>query len=256
MLVVENLNFKYSDKVILNNLNLEFKPGYFYSMIGVNGSGKTTFLNTLVNLLNYEGSIKLANVEIKNMKRIEIAKKIAYVRQALELEMTYTVYEIIMLARYAHLKGLFKMPMKEDHRIVEQIITDLDLSEIKNCYFNTLSGGQKQRVFLAKALAVEPEIILLDEPTNHLDLKYQLEIVSYAKKWVKKHQKIVIAVLHDLNLALRYADEVVLLNNGQKELFCKSEEIIKSPSLNEVYNIDVRKYMKESFQLWSNEKAI
>jgi iron complex transport system ATP-binding protein len=117
-----------------------------------------------------------------------------------------------------------------------------------------LSGGQQQRVFLARTLAQDPEVILLDEPTNHLDLKYQIELLRYLKSWARDNHKIVLGVLHDLNLARFFADTVVVMDRGRLKVYGKPEEVLNSGTLREVYGIDVRKFMIQSLGRW--EKTI
>jgi iron complex transport system ATP-binding protein len=113
-----------------------------------------------------------------------------------------------------------------------------------------LSGGTLQRVFLARTLAQRPDLILLDEPANHLDLKHQIELLDFLKNWVKENNKTLIGVFHDLNMARRFGDTAVVLNNGSIAGSGKLEEVLNSEILNEVYGIDIRKFMRESLEMW------
>ena len=118
------------------------------------------------------------------------------------------------LGRYAHLKGVFSTINKEDDEIILKSIANVGLIDIKDKLISELSGGQLQRVYLARAFAQDPDVILLDEPTNHLDLKCQIEILDYLNKWTKENNKIVVAVLHDLNLVQTFGEKVVMMNMG------------------------------------------
>ncbi len=255
MLKIENLSVSYDKHLVLNDINLQIEPGNFYSIIGVNGCGKTTLLNSIVNLINYQGNITLDNQNMKNFSRAKMARTISYFRQTRQNQISQSVYDIVMMARYTYMKGLFKVPNKNDKEIVEKTLKKLNLLTLKDHQLNTLSGGEKQRVFLAKALACEPKILLLDEPTNHLDLKYQIEIIDYIKHWLAEHNTTVIAVLHDLNMAVKHADKIVLLDNKKSYLFSNRDELITSPVLNEAYNLNVASLMKEHYKLWCSSDA-
>jgi len=124
--------------------------------------------------------------------------------------------------------------------------------DLKNKQISTLSGGQLQRVYLARTLAQEPSIILLDEPTNHLDLKSQAELIDFLKLWSKQEGNTVIGVLHDLNLTMKLADNVLLLNNGTTAAYGKSDEVVSSKMINEAYGMNVSEYMIDSLKYWQS----
>ena len=130
----------------------------------------------------------------------------------------------------------------------------VDLLSLKDKQISTLSGGQLQRVYLARTLAQEPSIILLDEPTNHLDLKNQAELVDFLKDWSKKERNTVIGVLHDLNLAIKLADNALLLNKGKTAAYGRAKDVISSEIINDVYGMDVAGYMIDSLKYWENLK--
>ena len=122
--------------------------------------------------------------------------------------------------------------------------------ELKDSLITELSGGQLQRVYLARAFAQDPEIILLDEPTNHLDLRSQIEILAYLKEWAKNEKKIVVAVLHDLNLVQAFGENVLLLDKGRIIKEGKAEEVLGGIELEDVYGIDIKGFMLEILQKW------
>jgi iron complex transport system ATP-binding protein len=113
-----------------------------------------------------------------------------------------------------------------------------------------LSGGTLQRVFLARTLAQTPDVILLDEPANHLDLKHQIELLDFIKKWISENNKTLIGVFHDLTMARRFCDSAVLLDNGTIAKSGKTEEVLNSETLSKVFDINIRGFMRESFELW------
>ena len=170
--------------------------------------------------------------------------------QASNIYFPYTVYETVALGRYAHLKGVFSRINKEDDEIIIKSIANVGLIDIKDKLISELSGGQLQRVYLARAFAQDPDVILLDEPTNHLDLKYQIEILDYINKWTKKNNKIVVAVLHDLNLVQTFGEKVVMMNNGKIISSGTPKEVLNGEKLKEVYGIDIKEFMLDALEKW------
>jgi iron complex transport system ATP-binding protein len=162
----------------------------------------------------------------------------------------YTVYETVSMGRFAYSQGLLKNLSAEDKAITASLLKKLDIWDIKERMIDELSGGTVQRVFLARTLAQTPQIILLDEPANHLDLKHQIELLDFLKTWVKENDKTLIGVFHDFNLARRFGDTAVVMNKGTIAASGKIEEVLKSETFNSVFGIDVRYYMRESFERW------
>lgn len=250
MLEVKNLFCKYDGDDILHNLSFSIKEGENVAIIGPNGCGKSTILKALANLIEYRGSIELDSVEIKNIKRKDLAKKIALMSQNSETYFSYTVFETVSLGRYAHIDGAFSSLSEKDRDIVLKCIESVGLLEDKDKLIRELSGGQIQRVYLARAFAQDPEILLLDEPTNHLDLKCQIEILNYINKWTKENNKTVIGVLHDLNLVQVFSEDVILIKEGKIYSSGKAKDVLNSSKIQDVYKIDIRKFMLEALEKW------
>ena len=219
-------------------------------MIGPNGCGKTTLLKTLARLLPYRGSVLLEQTEITSISRKNLAQKIALLAQTGGIYFPYSVYDTAALGRFPHSTSLFKNLSAKDHEITRRVLEKLGLWEVNNRLINELSGGQLQRVFLARTLAQDPELILLDEPTNHLDLKHQIELLEYLSLWVKENNRAVIAVLHDLNLACRYADNIALMADGLIVSCGKCENVLSGELLKKTYGIDIKAFMLESLAKW------
>lgn len=253
MITFENISCGYDGINIIMDFNLKIKDGEILTIVGPNGCGKSTVLKTVSKLIDYVGEIKIDCIDIEKMKRRDLAKKVAIMMQTFNVEFPYTVYETVALGRYPHLKGIFSKPSKEDKKIIRENLIKLGIYDIKDRKVNELSGGQLQRVFLARAFVQNPDIIILDEPTNHLDLRYQIDILNYLKSWAKEGNKIIIAVLHDLNLVYRFSDRVILLKDGVILKEGKAKEILKSEEINELYNLNIKEYMRDSYNLW-NEK--
>ncbi|EPZ54907.1 ABC transporter family protein [[Clostridium] sordellii ATCC 9714] len=212
MLEVKNLYCGYDEIDIIKDINFKVEDGKNLCIVGPNGCGKSTLLKSIANIITYKGSITIDGMEVCNFSRKELAKKVGLMSQITQIYFPYTIYETVSLGRYAHSKGVFNTLSKLDKDIILDAIERVGLLDIKDKPINELSGGQLQRVFLARTFAQNPDIILLDEPTNHLDLKYQIELLEHLSKWAKKNKKIVIGVLHDLNLVHYFSDAVCLLN--------------------------------------------
>ena len=187
---------------------------------------------------------------MRKLTRKDLAKNVALMSQASNIYFSYTVYETVSLGRYAHIKGVFSKIGKEDDEIILKSIENVGLLDIKDKLITELSGGQLQRVYLARAFAQDPDIILLDEPTNHLDLKCQMEILDYLNKQTKENNKIVVAVLHDLNLVQTFGEKVVMMNNGKIISSGTPKEVLSGETLKEVYGVDVKGFMIDALEKW------
>ncbi len=250
MIKIENVCVNYNKVQALNNINLNLHNGQNLSIIGPNGCGKTTLLKCICNNIDFKGNIYIDNKNIKSLKRKELAKKVGMLSQLMSISFNYSVFDTVLMGRYVHQDKFLINNSKKDIDIVKKSLETVGLLEYKNRYISNLSGGQLQRVFLARLIAQNPDIILLDEPTNHLDFKYQIELIQFLKEWAIKENKTIIGVIHDINLAMLLTDNILILQNGNIKCFDKSENILKSNILNEVYNINIKDYMINSLKKW------
>lgn len=240
ILRAKNLSFKYKNnkEEILKNVDIEVERGKFTGIIGPNGSGKSTLFKCLMGEVETKsGTVLFENKDILKINPKERAKKIAIVQQKNQAVEDFTVREVVEMGRTPYHK-MFESYDEDDYRAIENAIYLVGLKELENRYCHQLSGGQLQRVWLALALAQEAELILLDEPTTYLDIKYQIQLMEMMRELVDNHGITCVAVLHDLNQVLNYADYTYLINNG--EIFSKgnTKEVLKSKNLNEVFGIN------------------
>ena len=251
MLEIKNLYTGYDKKEIIKNINFNVKRGENLCIVGPNGCGKSTLLKSIANIIEYKGNIKVDGKEVSELSRLELAKKIGLMSQITQLYFPYTVYDTISLGRYAYSKGAFARLSAKDVEIIVDSMKKVGIYELKDKMITELSGGQLQRVFLARVFAQNPDVILLDEPTNHLDFKHQIELLENLKDWVKNNNKIVVGVLHDLNLVQYFADKVLILKDGKEVDYGLTEDIFNGCTLNEVYGIDIKDFMKNILQKWA-----
>jgi iron complex transport system ATP-binding protein len=254
-ITVEKLYAGYNGIDVVKNINLEAGGGDFLCIAGPNGSGKSTLLRAIARLLPYRGSITINGQDSAAIKRRDLAKKIAMLGQTSQFYFPYTVYDTVALGRYAHGKGLLPQLRAEDRCIIEETLERLELGDLREAPITELSGGQLQRVFLARTIVQGPQLSLLDEPTNHLDLKYQVELLRSLDAWAAEQGGIVIAVLHDLNLARNFARQMILLDKGEIAAAGTTTEVLGPAGrarLETAYGMDIRSFMQTSLQHWGN----
>ncbi len=251
MLEVKNLYTGYDKKEIIKNINFEIKRGENLCIVGPNGCGKSTLLKSIANIIEYKGNIKIDGEEVNSLSRLELAKKIGLMSQITQIYFPYTVYDTVSLGRYAYSKGAFATLSSEDDEIIIDSMKKVGVYELKDKMITELSGGQLQRVFLARVFAQNPDVILLDEPTNHLDFKHQIELLENLNEWVKQNNKIVVGVLHDLNLVQYFADKVLILKDGKEIDYGLPQDVLKGLTLNKVYGMDIKNFMINILQKWA-----
>jgi iron complex transport system ATP-binding protein len=213
-LVARSLAAGYGSRAVLRGVDLTFEPGSLVALVGPNGAGKSTLLRALAGLIRpTAGAVTLDGIDIATLSRAALAARVAVVPQTFDTLFPFTAREIVALGRTARL-GLFARPTARDVAAVARAIDEQDLVPLLDRRLDALSGGERQRIVVAMALAQESDVLLLDEPTAHLDPQHQLGTVRRVAALARARGVVVLAVLHDLNLAT-LADRVVVLDAGR-----------------------------------------
>ncbi len=233
---INNIDFAYNGTPVLKGINCNIDKGDFIAIVGPNGSGKSTLLKCMNGILQpRKGNISINDKNIKHHHLRNLAKTMAYVPQNKYDKTSSTVFDTVLLGRKPYISW---KPSYSDMEMTSQIITELQLENIAMKDINKLSGGQQQTVFIARALAQQPDILLLDEPTANLDLKHTIEIMEMLKGLCNKGLTVIIA-LHDINLAMRYTNKIMMLKEG--EVFAYGgKSIITEKNLETLYDIKVK----------------
>lgn len=230
----------YGASTILQDASVQINSGDFLGIVGPNGSGKSTLLRTISRVLKpLHGEVLLEEKDIYSVSATQVAKQMAVMTQENGLSFPFAVRELIMMGRIPHLKR-FAREGPEDQLAVDRAMILTDTVRLADRQLNELSGGEKQRVLLARALAQEPKILLLDEPTANLDLTYQLEIMELLVRFRREYGLTIIMVLHDLNLASRYCDYLVVVKQGRIHAIGSPNQVITANIINDVYGCRVR----------------
>jgi len=244
MLKTENISFSVGKKQILKNVSASFLPGEFNMILGPNGSGKSSFLKIFSGEINrFQGTVLYDNKKIKELRKEELAKKRAVMSQQADLGFPLLVEEVVMMGRYPHFTF---NPNKKDVTICNEVIERMNLVEFKERNYLTLSGGEKQRVQFARVLAQVWEkpadgyrYLFLDEPLNSLDISYQHEFLQAAVELIKDHT-VLIAVMHDINLAAHYADNLFFLKEGEMTVHGRPKDILTENIIEKVFNVKTK----------------
>jgi len=243
MLKTENIHFHIGKKQILKGISAEFSAGEFNMILGPNGSGKSSFLKIFSGEIDqYSGSVLYDGEKISHYKKEELAKRRAVMSQQPELSFPLMVEEVVMMGRYPHFTF---NPNKKDEEICNEVMKQMNLTSFKERNYLTLSGGEKQRVQYARVLAQVWEkpatghrYLFLDEPLTSLDINYQQEFLQVAARFTENNV-VLIAVMHDINLAIQYADKLFFLKEGELIAHGKPKDILTEELIKNVFNVPV-----------------
>jgi len=243
VIVVEHLSGGYEDVPIVKDISFTVGKGKILGILGPNGSGKSTLLKVMSGILPaVEGTISIDGKSILSYNARALAKKMAVLPQLHANAFSNSVREAISLGRYPHQTGFFSSWSEQDEQAVQHAMLQTGIKRYEHTPMEFLSGGEQQRVFVAQALAQTAEILLLDEPTNHLDIAHQRQILDMVRKEAVECGLTVVMVLHDMNLASLYCDELLLMESGQMRAFGAPHEVLIASQIEEIYQARVATY--------------
>lgn len=237
MMTVDRLSFSYPcGREILRDISFTVESGAFLAILGNNGAGKSTLLKCLDRILRPQaGTVVMDGTDLLGLTSGELARQVAFVAQE-SVGNAQTVYDTLLLGRKPYLKwGV----TDRDRQVVEAILRRLGLEALATRELDRLSGGERQKVLLGRALAQQPKLLLLDEPTSNLDLRNQYEVLDLVRRVCREEHLTAVAVLHDLNLALRFCDRFLLLHGGT--VYAVGDcSVVTSESLQAVYGVEAQ----------------
>jgi iron complex transport system ATP-binding protein len=235
-LKLENMSFDFKDKKVLRGVSFEAEAGTVTAIIGPNAAGKSTLLRCMMGILRPLGTVLFDDRPASEFTRLEWARHVGYLPQERDAETLLSVFEAVLFGRMR--PHTLKIPL-EDLNATWKTLEEMNLGEIAARRLQHLSGGQRKLVSIAQILVREPKILLLDEPTANLDLRNQLEIAELIRERTRQRGMTTILTLHDLNVAARFADQVVVLKEGRVCRLGTPREVFTARVMKNAYNVDV-----------------
>ncbi|MBU5467565.1 ATP-binding cassette domain-containing protein [Virgibacillus sp. MSJ-26] len=237
MVGIRNLFKSYNQKKVIDDVSVEIEKGTITSFIGPNGAGKSTLISMVSRLIEKDdGKITIDGQDIMESKNNELAKKISILKQSNEIRMKLTVRELVSFGRFPYSQGRLK---DDDWLKVDEAIDYMELRDMQHKYLDELSGGQRQRAHIAMVIAQDTEYILLDEPLNNLDMRHSVQIMQTLRRLVDELGKTILIVIHDINFASCYSDNIVALKDGRIVKQGRACDVIDKCVLKEIYDMDI-----------------
>lgn len=238
LLKVKNVTFSYGSRDVLRDVGLEARAGEILAIVGPNGAGKSTLVRCINRILKPRlGTVFLDGEDVVCLTGRDCARKIGYVPQTEGEAFPCTVYETVLMGRRPHITWSVS---NSDLAAVEGVLERMGLGAYTERYLHELSGGERQKVMLARALAQEPDVLLLDEPTSNLDVRHQLEVLELVRRAARDQGKCVLMVMHDLNMAVRFSDQVLMLKGGLVFAAGSPRAVLTPENIKAVYEVEAQ----------------
>ena len=240
MISLNDVSVRRGKRYILKNIDFRLTPGKITAIVGPNGSGKSTLLKVMSNAIKADrGTATLDDKTLQAWPKKQLAQALAYLPQSSELPNGMTVEEVVGCGRFAHLTPWARLGT-DDKAIIEQAMADTEVLHHANAKVDNLSGGEMQRVWLATVLAQGSDLLLLDEPSSFLDLSHQLELMGLIHRLNRRHGKTIALVIHDLNQAIQWCDEVVVMQQGKIQSAGDIQKLQDPAILKSVFKLSAR----------------
>lgn len=238
MIQINSVSKFYGEKQVIEDVSLSIEKGTITSFIGPNGAGKSTLISMISRLIAQDdGDIYIEGEDVRRQDSNKLAKKISILNQSNHIHLKLTVRELVSFGRFPHSKGNLT---KEDWKKVDEAIDYMELRDLENKYVDELSGGQRQRAYIAMVIAQDTEYILLDEPLNNLDMRHSVQIMKTLRRLVDEKGKTVVIVIHDINFASCYSDQIVALKDGRIVKQGGACDVIDECVLRDIYDMDFK----------------
>ncbi|HEX8283071.1 MAG TPA: heme ABC transporter ATP-binding protein [Pyrinomonadaceae bacterium] len=253
MLEAGDITYRVGDKALISDVSVTFAPGKLHLIIGPNGAGKSTLIKVLARLLRpHAGRVEYEGVDVRDAAEADLARRRAVLSQAVEVAFPLTSREVVMMGRYPHFGG---RPGASDERIADELMEFFDVAEFAARDYQTLSGGERQRVNFARVLAQlwRPisgdapgarethgpcRYLFLDEPLTFLDIRHQMDFMKKVRGFADAADVVTVGVVHDLNLAARFADQIVLLDKGRVVAAGAPADVLTAERVREVFGVE------------------
>lgn len=237
MIEASDLSFSFGDEAVLESVSLEVTDGELVGLIGPNGAGKTTFLRLVSGVLDpNQGTVSVGGSLVQSLSPAEIGQRVAVVPQQTELSFDFSVRDVITMGRNPY-QGRFERLHAADRELVEQAMVRTETAHLADRPFSGISGGERKRVLIARAIAQNTPALLVDEPTASLDINHQISVFELLRDLIDDG-KTILAAVHDLDLAARYCDRLVLLSDGTIKASGPAADVLKPKRLKHAYGID------------------
>ena len=237
MINVRNLSKRYGRSLVVNDVTLELRDGGLTAIVGANGAGKSTLLSMIARLLEADGgSISVGDLDVATADSRELAKRLAVLRQSNDLQSRLTVADLVGFGRYPHSGGRLT---PDDRLRIDEAIAWMDLADLRDRFLDEMSGGQRQRAFVAMVLAQDTQYLLLDEPLNNLDVAHAHAMLQTLRRAADELGKTVVIVVHDINYASCWADQIVAMRDGRVMAVGSPQELVRPDLLREVFDLEI-----------------